>query len=138
MDKLTDVLGSKFVENRYELSKINVFLMKNNNSRPLGIDFSKIGSLETHIRLNLEVSISNYLTELEKLSNDGVIMRKCHFRMIDHFRMITLSFIIHCTAFETLSHFSLVTTLMKGLLCFDILRISGFGIFLEIIVEFPI
>jgi hypothetical protein len=74
------------------LSKINGFLMKNNNSRPLGIDFSKIGSLETHIRLNLEVSISNSLTELEKLSNDGVIMRKCHFRMIDHFRMITLSF----------------------------------------------
>ena len=43
--------------------------MKKNNSRPLCINWklnsSKIGSLETHIKLNLEVSISNFLTELK-------------------------------------------------------------------------
>ena len=46
--------------------------MKNNNSRPLCINwilnFSKIGSLEAHIKLNLEVSISNFLTKLKKSS----------------------------------------------------------------------
>ena len=33
--------------------------------------FSKIGSLRTHFKLNLKLSISNFLTELKDLSKDS-------------------------------------------------------------------
>ena len=57
------------------------FDKKNDISRTLCINWrlpivqkfiiSWIGSLGTRFKLNLEVSISNFLTELKKLSNDS-------------------------------------------------------------------
>ena len=69
------------------------FLMKNNNSRSLCDDWIKIWSLRSHFKLNLEVFITNPITELKNLSNHRVVIRKNPLQITsDHFRMTTLWF----------------------------------------------